>query len=261
MLENQKSGDIPIINDHIDSTSGPKLTKTLRGESLIKHLESLSTPCGENRRQSPFSESSNLQSYSMGFAHLDIPKLIKGLKEDFLGEAFIAADIGGSYGTAAKNLESAGCDRCFVIDPHDFRSKSSPQLPENQFIARRAEDMHEIPDECFQFLISFNTLTYSNDLSKALSEICRVLRPGGVALVDIEWWSQGKDLETLANLTLAPDTGMNLLHLDRKNSNISLVPLEKALNIAKSADREKALMLTMILGSGFIIQKALGEAS
>ena len=73
------------------------------------------------------------------------------------------------------------------------------------------------------FHISHNALTYSDDLAKALSEICRVLRPGGIALVDIEWWAQGKDFETLRQLTLPEDTRMSLLSLDPKTSNIFLI--------------------------------------
>jgi SAM-dependent methyltransferase len=226
-----------------------------RGSILIQRLESLVTPPALDLEDSEDRGSSRLASYSMGFADLDIPKLVASLKQGFPDELFIAADIGGYRGTAALDLERVGCDRCFVIDPYDGRTGSSSQLPANRFILRGAENMEGIPEDCFQFIISFNALTYTKDLSRSLTEIFRVLRPGGAAVVDIEWWAKGKDLQTLTNLSLPENVTMHLLVRDREAEKITLAPLQKAIQIVTQEKDNQRLMLGMMLGTGFLIEK------
>lgn len=41
------------------------------------------------------------------------------------------------------------------------------------------------PDESFDLIYSFSTLTLVSNIARALNEIARVLRPGGIALLDI----------------------------------------------------------------------------
>jgi ubiquinone/menaquinone biosynthesis C-methylase UbiE len=53
-----------------------------------------------------------------------------------------------------------------------------------EFIAADAEDMRCVPDNSFDGAFSFSTLRYVPDPVSSLSEIRRVLKPGGRAVVD-----------------------------------------------------------------------------
>ena len=55
-----------------------------------------------------------------------------------------------------------------------------------EFIAADAEDMRGVPDNSFDGAFSFSTLRYVTDPVKSLTEIRRVLKPGGRAVVDFQ---------------------------------------------------------------------------
>ncbi len=53
-----------------------------------------------------------------------------------------------------------------------------------RFVSGDAEDLGQFSDGRFDGVLSFSTLRYVADLPAALREICRVLKPGGVAVLD-----------------------------------------------------------------------------
>ena len=61
---------------------------------------------------------------------------------------------------------------------------ASSGLSSAEFVAGDAENMKDIPDSSFEGVYSFSTLRYVANPLQALSEIRRVLKPGGRAVVD-----------------------------------------------------------------------------
>ncbi len=53
-----------------------------------------------------------------------------------------------------------------------------------KFVVGDAENLGAFPDDFFEVVFSFSTLRYVPDVSRALTEIRRVLRPGGRAALD-----------------------------------------------------------------------------
>ena len=125
----------------------------------------------------------------------------------------IVADIGGRAGTATNDLnnlrttEGKEIFEAFQIDPYPHLLEEKEALPLNRFIKADANDMPEVPTDTFHMVISFNALTYT-DLAQSLPEIKRILRPGGIALLDIEHWSHEKKVEGVKKSGLADEVKM-----------------------------------------------------
>ena len=246
---NQPTSSVP---DH-SVVAAPQINRT---REVIAELEALSTPMPDNiEAEGKVRHSSELATYSRGFAYIDFESLISKLKAQNPEEPLLAADIGGNIGTAAAELQTLGCVS-FVIDPHDSRSKSNATLPPERFIQRRAEDMEGIPDNCFGLIVSFNVLSYSRDLKQAIHEITRVLKPGGVALIDIEWWMREAECNVLRGIEFKEGTSIDLLHFSHKSESISQIPIAKALALVDKTPEADRIMIGMTAGSSFLIRKA-----
>lgn len=105
-----------------------------------------------------------------------------------------AADIGESFGTAAHNLDGITLSpnasiAAFQISRHQRLCPDGTGLSPERSILADVNSMPEVPNNSFDLIVSFNSLKRSN-LTQSLAEIERVLRPGGIALLDIESWRQ-----------------------------------------------------------------------
>lgn len=69
----------------------------------------------------------------------------------------------------------------------------------------RVGDMHDMPfdDAEFDAVVAGWVLAYSNDMERAASEMLRVLRPGGVIAVGVEW-NERSDEEIVADVGYVP---------------------------------------------------------
>jgi ubiquinone/menaquinone biosynthesis C-methylase UbiE len=104
-------------------------------------------------------------------------------------------DVGCGSGWATRLLaDYAGTGRVTGIDISDemvrLARESSQSYKHVDFQAASAEQL-PFPDNEFTHAFSMESLYYYADISKALKEIQRVLRPGGlfVAVVDMYWES------------------------------------------------------------------------
>jgi len=114
---------------------------------------------------------------------------ISYLRERFPNEPILVADIGGGSGGLAGEINRYSGVKTFVIDNCQRIPKKST-LPKNRFIILDAENMPEIPDNTFHYLVSFNAMTYM-DISKSVPEAYRILRSDGLA--DLDWEFPNKD--------------------------------------------------------------------
>lgn len=69
------------------------------------------------------------------------------------------------------------------VDVARMRVRES-RLMNVSFAVGDAENLQQFPDDTFDGVVSFSTLRYVLNLSAALSEIRRVLKPGGRAVID-----------------------------------------------------------------------------
>lgn len=113
---------------------------------------------------------------------------IYNLKQAFPNETLCVADIGGHAGTAASELNEIEGVRAFVIDIDPSIPTRGKALPRSRFIVGDIESLAGVPDNTFHGMMSFNCLGVT-DIPRSFSEIFRILRPGGIALLDDEFWS------------------------------------------------------------------------
>lgn len=107
----------------------------------------------------------------------------RGLIELFsLGDVL---DVGSGDGVIAQLLAPRA--RSFTcLDRSEKMIAAAKKRLDGQPNVRFAKgDMHELPFDADRFdqVLLFNTLTYAHDPARAVSEVARVLRPGGTALV------------------------------------------------------------------------------
>lgn len=155
---------------------------------LVKKIEriALSSQSGQKffRRGA---KSGSLADYEWGLG-MCAKVWIYNLKQAFPNETLCVADVGGHAGTAASELNDIPGVRAFVIDINPAIPTHSKALPKNRFIVGDIQSLAGVPDNTFHGMMSFNCLGVT-DIPWSFYEIFRVLRPGGIALLDDEFWS------------------------------------------------------------------------
>lgn len=66
---------------------------------------------------------------------------------------------------------------------HSALSEASQNVPQGSFVLLPAENLHSFPDNIFQIVIAKHVLEHLPDPDLAISEISRVLIPGGLLLI------------------------------------------------------------------------------
>ncbi len=115
----------------------------------------------------------------------------------------LVADIGGSDGTAASGLNDIEGVEAFVIDPENSLPISGKGLPKERYIIREIE-YTGLPDNTFHFMTSYNTYHHTK-LPRSFTEVHRLLRRGGVAILHHEHWWQPGVLEQMEELEIKDD--------------------------------------------------------
>lgn len=114
---------------------------------------------------------------------VSVNQRIEFLKNRFHHETLLIGDVGGGTGGLAGEINRYEGFEAFVIDKFPIIPKKCC-LPLRRFIIADAESMSEIPNNTFHYLVSFNTIYYT-DISKSVPECYRILRHGGLA--DFDW--------------------------------------------------------------------------
>jgi SAM-dependent methyltransferase len=150
-------------------------------------------------------QASDLQGYEKGMG-FKVSKQIAKIRQSYPTEKLFAVDIGCFSGTAAAGLNSIEGIYGFGIDIRWKGYNSHSGLPTNRFIAADAQAMPEIPDETFHYILSYNTLSYTDPI-RSFPEIFRILKPGGKADLDLENWTKHinelLELDMIENISLA----------------------------------------------------------
>ncbi len=124
---------------------------------------------------------------------------VKYLKQKFSNEPIFVADLGGGNGGLAGEINDYDGVEAFCIDEY-LRIPHNGKLPRNRFIKANVENMPEIPNETFHYLISYNAIMSYTDISKSIPEAYRILKPEGIA--DFDW--EFPDEEQLVTLQRMP---------------------------------------------------------
>lgn len=142
-------------------------------------------------------QSSPLIDYEFGLG-IDVRQITKDMVDSYrelgITRPLIVGDVGGSYGTAIADLAKECAIEPFVIDVFNHATPNGA-LPENRHIIKGIEDTG-LRDGTFDMLISYNSSEYF-DMAKALPEMYRLLRPGGILIYDIVENTQTDGLSSL----------------------------------------------------------------
>jgi len=125
--------------------------------------------------------------------NVSFKKRVKELRRVSQGNVILTADLGCGDSSAAYDMNQFQGVKAFGIDSALYLPESA--LPKERLIKANLNCMPEVPDNSFHYMISYNALSYRN--TAALLEIFRVLRPGGIADLDIQEWAKTGDIRNL----------------------------------------------------------------
>lgn len=112
----------------------------------------------------------------------------------------IAAELGCHMSTSVWEMNRIRGVAAFGIDL-DPVLDTNQKFPAKRLIVANLNDMPHVPSDSFHYIRSFNCLSYT-DPTKSFPEIYRVMKPGGIADLDLEWWI-GEHKDTLLALPIA----------------------------------------------------------
>lgn len=243
----------------------------VRCEAELKELEKLAleTHIGTDIQETT-KNSTNLSGF-FGYEHsfqmaignnFSYQKYLSNLKEKKFpyDKYLIVADIGGSYGTAAAELQRIKGVEAFVIDPFGMGPiKGWPGrvkgLPANRFIIKKIEETG-LPDESFHFMTSYNSHQYM-DVPKSFAEPYRLLKKGGSTIFEIQQAFEPEYLEKLNSLPFRNDIYVAFGAIIGKAKMVSLpefVEGTKKIRKEMGKDGETGLMM-LLVNNAFIINK------
>jgi SAM-dependent methyltransferase len=107
-------------------------------------------------------------------------------------------EVGCGQGTvlnhlAARRAAAFGVDMSMVSI--ERTRAGARELGHHVEVAQSDAELLPFPDECFDAVVSFGVLHHTPDTAKAIAEVRRVLRPGGLAIVMLyrtgnpKWWA------------------------------------------------------------------------
>lgn len=183
-----------------------------------------------------YGRSKSLTGYgnSMG---IDIRERITSLRNG--SRDIICADIGGSLGNAAKDMNAMPGTEAFVIDK---AFETNPRIsPNRRRIVANAYDMPLVPDESFHFIVSYNSLLSP----ECFREIYRVLKPAGIAILDLQTKIsekiRGKVLESKMDSSLYVHTGYSRRRLSLADYLLMLEQADEIMAGAKNSEQRRKI--------------------
>ena len=140
---------------------------------------------------------------------ISVRKRIDQIKSIYPKGTIIAADLGCFVSTIVGDLNKLEGVAAFGIDLSP-KLDTTQDLSLNRLMVANLEDMPQIPNNSFHYLMSFNVLSYT-DPNKSLPEIYRILKPCGIADLDIEFWEKNFK-EKITNLELSRAGHLKVRH-------------------------------------------------
>ena len=139
----------------------------------------------------------HLRGYEKGLG-VDVGKLVAGLREQFPHEVLLAADVNCVQGLAAAELNLVEGVEAFGTGKR-FMWSGKSGLPENRYILADANELPSvIPEGSFHLLVSYRSFEVAEKVPLLIPGLRRILRPGGLAVFDLEnWFNQIPELRAL----------------------------------------------------------------
>ena len=150
-------------------------------------------PCFRNRPQPPSRRLSPREAYELLASDYDsIPNPMIALEQDAMArllpplDGLRVADLGCGTGRCAKRALAAGARHVYAIDlSAGMAGAVASRYREEERLSAIRGDMQSLPfpSDSLDGVLSGLALGYAPRLERALSEVARVLRPGGFALL------------------------------------------------------------------------------
>ena len=118
--------------------------------------------------------------------HGEVPKTLKRYMRTFQWESFL--DIGCGDGVLIHSLNQIGLfreKRCYGVDLSETRVKRTMDISPNALCTvDDACDIKTIKNSSIDIAVSMGVIEHVDSDEKAIKEISRVLRPGGIAYIE-----------------------------------------------------------------------------
>jgi len=151
----------------------------------VQELERLAIASHDGELKECDYDSGELGDYEQ-FMGIRFADRIAQVRQHYPTEPIIVADLGCHTTMAASQMNGFEGVAAFGLDDSPCYNPSHG-LPKSRVIRADLNDMKQIPDETFHYLLSFNCLSYT-EVPKSFPEIFRVLKAGGIADLDLEFW-------------------------------------------------------------------------
>ena len=237
----------------------------LRSEKELRELERLALKSQENKEIiEATGDSTKLHGsweYEGSFqraigAHFSYEKYLSKLKRNFpYDKHLIVADVGGSVGTAAEELQRMKGVEAFVIDPYTALPPKGKGLPRERFFLSKIEETG-LPDEIFHFMTSYNSHQFM-DAPESFTEPHRLLKKGGAAIFQVQQAPDLDFLEKLNSLEFKED-----IHVawGARMGEARIIPIPifiKGIKTVyeKMGDRAKGSLGALLIDNAFLISK------
>lgn len=110
-----------------------------------------------------------------------------------------ALDIGCGSGNLSRHLSELGCEVTAADISEHFLRLVTDTVPGVCTHTLNGTDLSEIADDSFDIVATYSVLHHIPDYLKMVSEMCRVLKPGGVLYIDHEknenFWNNESKLQ------------------------------------------------------------------
>lgn len=124
---------------------------------------------------------------------INVNEIIAGLRKQFPGEVLLAADVNCNNGLAAADLNKREGMEAFGTGGGFWWHEKSGLLRKRYIVVDANELPSGIPENSFHFLISCHTFESAEKIPKLFPGLYKILRPGGLAVFDLEFWHHQAD--------------------------------------------------------------------
>lgn len=121
----------------------------------------------------------------------------------------VLVDVACGGGVMAPHVEARGY-RHVGVD----LSRSAVHVARRHGVRAVRADVHTLPldDACADVVVAGEVLEHVTDLSTVVAEVCRVLRPGGLLVIDTigdTWWGRFSSITVAERLPAGPPTNLH----------------------------------------------------